>query len=58
MIPFPSVYEKKSLKFVDDEDIYIYCHCREPESSALMISVMDVVSGIIRSVNNPSHKEN
>ena len=36
MFPFPSTYQEKSHRFVNEETIDIYCHCRGQES-ALMI---------------------
>lgn len=36
MLPFPSTYEEKSIRFVKSETIDLFCHCRGPESELMI----------------------
>ena len=57
IIPFTSAYEEKSHKFMNEEAIHIYCHCRGPESAFMIQGDGCCKWYHIRSVTNPSHKE-
>ena len=36
MLPFPSTYEEKSIRFVKSETIDLFCHCRGPDSELMI----------------------